>query len=310
MGKTQLEICFDSNKLILTEGAVGQRMEHEFSLKPDADIMYASLIYSAEGRDALAAIYRSYLQAAEDYRLPILLMTNTRRANKDRVLRSEYRDKNMMRDYACFLRELASDYTCPVFIGGMMGCKGDAYSGSEGLSTDEAIEYHSWQRNMFDTDSIDFLFAGIMPALPEALGMAEVMEESKLPYIISLMINEHGTLLDGNTIHEAISVIDTHTEANPLCYMTNCVHPAILRSALSQPENRTEAVRARFCGIQANAACLSLQELDNSCALKTSDAKELAEEFRLLHRDFPLKIYGGCCGTDESHIREMIKVLQ
>ena len=38
--------------------------------------------------------------------------------------------------------------------------------------------------------------------------------------------------------------------------------------------------------------------------------KELAEEFRLLHRDFPLKIYGGCCGTDESHIREMIKVLQ
>ena len=96
MGKTQLEICFDSNKLILTEGAVGQRIEHEFSLKPDADIMYASLIYSAEGRDALAAIYRSYLQAAEDYRLPILLMTNTRRANKDRVLRSEYRDKNIM----------------------------------------------------------------------------------------------------------------------------------------------------------------------------------------------------------------------
>lgn len=69
-------------------------------------------------------------------------------------------------------------------------------------------------------------------------------------------------------------------------------------------------MRARFCGIQANAACLSLQELDNSCALKTSDAKELAEEFRLLHRDFPLKIYGGCCGTDDSHIREMIKVLQ
>ena len=28
------------------------------------------------------------------------------RANKDRVLRSEYRDKNMMRDYACFLREM------------------------------------------------------------------------------------------------------------------------------------------------------------------------------------------------------------
>ncbi len=104
-------------------------------------------------------------------------------------------------------------------------------------------------------------------------------------------------------------MIDTHTEPKPLCYMTNCVHPAILRSALSQPENRTEACEgALLAAYRLNAACLSLQELDNSCALKTSDAKELAEEFRLLHRDFPLKIYGGCCGTDESHIREMIKV--
>ena len=32
-------------------------------------------------------------------------------------------------------------------------------------------------------------------------GMAEVMEESKLPYIISLMINERGTLLDLSLIH-------------------------------------------------------------------------------------------------------------
>lgn len=62
MGKTQLELCFDSNKLILTEGAVGQRIEHEFSLKPDADIMYASLIIPPKGamlwRQSIGAICR------------------------------------------------------------------------------------------------------------------------------------------------------------------------------------------------------------------------------------------------------------
>ena len=302
MIKKSLENCFNSNKLILTEGAVGQRIECEFPLKPDADIMYAALIYDPAGRDALTAIYRSYLQVAEDYGLPILLLTNTRRVNKERFLRSRFKDKNVMRDYSVFLKELSTEYACETFIGGMMGCRGDAYSGSEGMSTNEAIEYHSWQMNMFDTQSIDFLFAGIMPTLPEAIGMAKVMETLSLPYIISLMISHNGTLLDGNTIHNAIEMIDAETQINPLCYMTNCVHPTILKQALSQKANQTELVRTRFCGIQANAACISPQELDSSKSLRTTTAKELAEDFSSLHASFPLKIYGGCCGTDDSHI--------
>lgn len=302
--------CFNTKPLILTEGAVGQRLEREFLLKPDADIMYAPLIYNTAGRRALSAIYRSYLQIAQDYQLPILLMTNTRRANKERVSSSKYLHKSVMSDYANFLNNLAAEYTCEAFIGGMMGCRGDAYSALEGMSTKEAIEYHSWQLNQFNLNHIDFLFAGIMPTLPEALGMAKVMEASKLPYIISLMINQKGTLLDGNTIHNAISYIDAQTHTNPLCYMTNCVHPSILKKALLQNTNQTELVKKRFCGIQANAAYLSPQELDHSSSLKTTSAIALSEEFFSLHKAFPLKIYGGCCGTDDSHIIEMVKRLK
>ena len=307
MIKRSLENCFNTKQLILTEGAVGQRIEREFSLKPDEDIMYAPLIYDPIGRDALATIYRSYLKVAEDNNLPILLFTNTRRANRDRVLRSRHSNRNMMRDYADFLRELAAEYSCETFIGGQMGCRGDAFSGKEGMSTDEAVEYHSWQLNMFNMQRIDFLFAGIMPALPEAIGMAKVMETSRLPYIISLMISRDGMLLDGTTIHDAIANIDAETKTKPLCYITNCVHPIVLKEALSQKANQTELVRTRFCGIQANAACLSPKELDNSDSLKTTTAKELAEEFSLLHASFPMKIYGGCCGTDDSHIIQMIE---
>ncbi len=309
MTKTRLEQCFENNSLILTEGGVGQRLEKEYSLKPDADIMYASLIYDSIGRSALTAIYRSYLQVAQDYHLPILLLTNTRRANMDRVLRSKFKDRNMMRDYAVFLRELASMYTCETFIGGMMGCRGNAYCGTEGMSTNEAIHFHTWQMNMFDLDTIDFLFAGIMPTLPETIGMAHVMEKSNLPYIISLMVKQNGTILDGTAIHDVISYTDTATQRNPLCYMTNCVHPSILKEALMQKINQTELVKKRFCGIQANASSLSLKQLDNSAILHTSAAKELAKEFSLLHDSFPLKIFGGCCGTDESHIIELIKQL-
>lgn len=308
--ETKFEKCFNSQSLILTEGAVGQRIEREFMLKPDADVMYAGLIYDTAGRKALTSIYSSYLLLAQQNNLPILLFTNTRRANKDRVLRSKYKNKNLMADYAYFLRELAAQYSCEAYIGGMMGCRGDAYSGNEGMETSEAEEFHLWQMRKFEQASIDFLIAGIMPALAESTGMARVMEKSTLPYIISLMINPGGTLLDGTFIHNAIQHIDGSTNKNPLCYITNCVHPSVLKKALMQKENSTELVRSRFCGIQANAASLAPHELDGSQILKTTLPKELAKEFYMLHDLFPMKIYGGCCGTDESHISELIKILK
>ena len=201
---------------------------------------------------------------------------------------------------------MAAGYNCDTFIGGMMGCRGDAYSGTEGMGTKEAVQYHMWQMEMFDPQSVDFFFAGIMPTLPEAIGMAQVMQTAGLPYIISLMINRSGQLPDGTTIHNAICAIDAATQRRPLCYMTNCVHPTILKEALAQPVNQTQLIKTRFCGIQANASALSAKQLDNSEHLQTTDAKQLAKDFALLHSAFPLKIYGGCCGTDDTHIAEMI----
>jgi len=305
--KNNFVSCFQTSQLILTEGAVGQRIEHEFALEPDRDILYAALLYSAEGRAALETIYRQYLQIAQDHRLPILLMTNTRRANQERVLRSAYQDKDIMRDYAGFLRGLAREYRCSAFVGGMMGCKGDAYSGDQGLSAEEAQRFHAWQASAFHNAPIDFLFAGIMPAKDEAVGMAKTMEQSGLPYIISLMVNRNGTILDGHSIHDVIQAIDGAVAQKPLCYMTNCVHPAILREALGKPFNNTELVKERFCGIQANAACVDPRELDHSAELKTTEAKALAHQFEQLHNDFPMKIMGGCCGTDHTHIEEIAR---
>jgi S-methylmethionine-dependent homocysteine/selenocysteine methylase len=305
MKKQSFINCFTNNLFILTEGAIGQRIEREFYIVPDKDIMYAGLIYNSKGRKALETLYRQYLQIAQDYALPIMLMTNTRRANKERVERSIFYNRNIMYDYTKFLYDLSQEYSCETYIGGMMGCRGDAYSGTEGLSIDEALEFHAWQANAFKLTKIDYMFAGIMPSLPEAIGMARTMEQLEHPYIISLMIDRNGKILDGHSIHEAIYEIDNATKQKPLCYMTNCVHPEILREVLGQTINRTALVRERFCGIQANASNLNASELELSMELKTSSATELAQQFMQLYEEFPIKIFGGCCGTDNAHIKEL-----
>jgi len=185
--------------------------------------------------------------------------------------------------------------------------RGDAYSGTEGLSTDNAIAFHSWQAEKFIGAPIDYMFAGIMPSKDEAIGIAKVMEQLEKPYIISLMINKAGTLLDGTTINNAIEAIDNATNIKPLCYMTNCIHPNILKEALLKPFNNTDIVKKRFYGIQANAAYFDPKNLDYSNELKTTTAAELTNHLEALHNVFPLKIIGGCCGTDDTHIEELAK---
>ena len=298
---------YERHPFILTEGAIGERMKHEYGLYPDTDIMFAALLYSFKGKAALEEIYRQYLSIAEKYEVPIMLMTNTRRANKERVHKSEYQKKSIMLDYALFLGDMIRNYNCQAYIGGLIGCKNDAYSGDCGLSYEEAIQFHSWQVDAFSEPSIDYFIAGILPSIEEAMGIATLLEKTNKPYFISFMINREGTLLDGTTIHDAIIAIDSITARKPLCYMSNCVHPIVLREALRKPVNVTQEVKKRFGGLQANASYMLPSVLDGSNSLFASDPVSLLDDIESVYTYLPLKIIGGCCGTDNRHIEEIAK---
>lgn len=196
-----------------------------------------------------------------------------------------------------------------MYIGGLLGCKGDAYTGKGALTMEQAETFHSWKIHLFKEGEVDFLYAGIMPALPEAMGMAMAIAETNIPYIISFAIQKDGKLIDGHTIDFAMRSIDDNVPRKPVGYMTNCVHPAILHEALSHPFNRTEVVHSRFIGIQANTSAQSYGELDSACDLKESFPIDLADDMIRLKRDHCLKIFGGCCGTAQKHMEGIAKRL-
>jgi len=302
--------CFNSAPFILTEGAIVERLKKEYGIKLDENIVHGGLIYNDKHADILKRIYKQYIDIAVKYHLPIMIMTPTRRANKERISRSIYCDKDIIGDNVGYLSEIRNSYKLhkdKIYIGGLMGCKGDAYKHEEALSTEESCEFHLWQAEQFKKAGVDYLFAGIMPALSEAIGMAKAMERTELPYIISFMIRNNGMLLDGTTINDAIKAIDEATYANPLCYMVNCIHPSILNKALSSSSNQTELVNMRFAGIQANASPLSPEELDNCCELKSDGPIQLVNAMEELRIYKQIKIFGGCCGTDNRHIEELAK---
>lgn len=300
--------CIQECPAILMEGALGERLKREYHISFDANIAMAGLIYEPKGAAALSELWNGYIDIARRYGLPFLATTPTRRANQERIALSHYSEE-VIKDNVRFLRSIQNKAGIAMYVGGLMGCRGDAYTAEGSLSEEDAYRFHTWTAARFLTAGVDLLYAGIMPSLPEAAGLARAASDTGLPYIISFTVQGNGRLIDGTPISTAIRYIDSVTENKPAVYMSNCVHPRILFHALSQPFNQIPLVRDRFRGIQANTSPLSYAELDRSLELQCSEPDALADEMTRLTEVADIKIWGGCCGTDDRHMECLARKL-
>ena len=97
--------CITSNSPILMEGALGERLKREYGLDINGNVAMADLIYNEKGRMALKRLWREYISIAHKYSLPFMATTPTRRANKERVVKSGY-DETIILDNEDFLRRI------------------------------------------------------------------------------------------------------------------------------------------------------------------------------------------------------------
>jgi len=298
----------DESALIMTEGAVVERLRREFSVDLHPHIVHSGLIYDPEGKMILEKIYKQYISAVQKYDLPMLLFTPTRRANPERLSLAGYTGKDVNGDCFRFLSGIRAgygEYAKKIFIGGLMGCRGDAYKPDEALSVEDAYLFHKKQIRAFCNAGADFLCGTTLPAFSEALGMAKAMSDSEKPYILSFVIRPNGTLLDGTPLSQAISAIDSEVIQKPLCYLVNCVHPSVLKSAL-ESDHGSDFVLQRLLGIQANTSSKSPEELDGATELQADNMCTLIDTMALLHHEYGLKIMGGCCGTNDKYIERLV----
>jgi S-methylmethionine-dependent homocysteine/selenocysteine methylase len=296
---------------LLTEGAVAERLKSEARAELDPFLNHAGLIYDRPL--LLAGIYRQYVNIARRHDIPMMLMTPTRRVNFETIPRSKYPGRDLIADAARFLNGIRSEsgpFSRKIYLGGLLGCQGDAYRADGALGFSDAYAFHRLQVARFMRENLDFLFAGIMPAVDEAAGLAKAMAESGRPYIISFMIRKDGRLLDGTGIAEAIRRIDEETDPRPVGYMANCVHPLNLRLALENEINARAPQLRRFLGLQANASSRSPEELDRCGVLHQDDFDGMVKEMIFLKNHYGFKILGGCCGTNDVFIDKLARALR
>ncbi|NVN99414.1 MAG: homocysteine S-methyltransferase family protein [Geobacteraceae bacterium] len=299
---------FDNYPCILGEGAVIERLRRHSRLELDPYLVNSAFVYEAGKRAALESIYRQYLEIGRESGLPLLLSTPTWRASRERIEAAGYGGKDVNGDNARFLHELVKsygEYGKKVMVCGLMSCRGNAYLPAEALAVQEAQEFHCWQAGKLADSGVDFLFAATLPALSEATGLAHALAATGKPYSVSFVVRPEGTLLDGTPLKDAIAAIDASVNPRPFAYMINCTHASFARSALLHETNSSGIVRQRVMGLLANTAALTPEELDESDTLVEEEPVSFGASVAALHGELGLKVLGGCCGTDERHIRSL-----
>jgi len=292
------------NKLILTEAAIVEQLRRCPQINLHPQLLNAPFIYTSQGKKHLTDLYQSYLSIAIDADLPILLSTPTWRANEERGNATEIKPSINL-DAAKFMLEIKklqpARYQEKIKIGGLIGPKNDCYKPKQGLSIPTAQSFHQWQIDELVEGGVDFLIAQTLSSLDEAIGIAQAMANTGLPYIISFVIDKKGKLLDGHSLELATKKIDRIVQPNPLGYMVNCAYPSFLNA-----EQQPVKLFKRLIAFQANASSLDHTQLDGCNELQSNDIQEWGTEMLKLNQQYGIKILGGCCGTGTEHLKVLV----
>ena len=302
----RLEKAIAEHDFILTEAAVIETLRRLSKITLHPELVNALLIYDDLGRREIAKLINHFITLAKQVDVPIIVTTPTWRANRERLAAaSEERDVNA--DAVAFIKEIKESWGSwqeKIIIGGLMSCKNDCYLPEEGLSSAEAKTFHVWQSARLSAAGVDFLVAQTLPALPEAVGLARAMAATTTPYVISFVLNQAGQLLDGHSLLDAITKIDSVVEKPPLGYMINCAYPSFLKA-----EREPDAVLSRLLGFQANASSLDHDQLNEAENLQVDEVPDWGRHMVALNRNFKIQILGGCCGTGVEHLKYLTKHL-
>lgn len=269
------------------------------------------LLQHAEGRNALLKYYNPYLDIALKYKMNFILETPTWRANHDWGFKLGYSDQELHevnRNAVKFVRDLKHTAAngAHIALSGNIGPRGDGYVAENTMSPEQAKDYHLPQIRAFVQENVDLVTALTINYSDEGIGIVKAAQEVGVPVVISFTVETDGRLPGGEPLKDAIEKTDRLTGGYVSYYMINCAHPEHFSEVLQDEGDWKDRIR----GIRANASTKSHAELDESETLDTGDQVLLAEKYKEVSHLLPeLKVFGGCCGTDHSHLEKICNSL-
>ncbi len=270
-----------------------------------------TLLPDPKGREVLATYLRGFLGLAKTTGTGLILDSQTWKAHmhwaKD-LGASEEDLRQANHDSVAFISDLRNEFSAnekPILLSGLIGPRGDAYAPEEAVAADEAERYHAKQIGWLAETDVDMVTALTFTQSDEAIGVVRAAKKAGLPIVVSFTVETDGKLPTGQPLGEAIRAVDDATDQATAYFMVNCAHPDHFFHVLDD-----ETWTRRIHGIRCNASRQSHAELDACEVLDDGNPVELGGQYRVIKDRMPwLNVFGGCCGSDLRHVKQIAKAL-
>ena len=295
-------------RFYLSEGGTETEILYKYGFELPQFAMFP-LLDNSEAVSKMQGMYRNYLDIVAKHGLCALIGGLDYRASPDwgKLLGysaeglSEANHKSIN-----FLRAVANEYASDIpdiLIQGLIGPRGDAYERNLIITENEAEDYHSVQLTTLKEANVDLALAMTFNNIPESIGVARAAKRIGVPLAISLSLDSTSKLNSGPSLADAITTIDDETDQAPEFYLINCSHPLEYEPAIESGDwiNRVRGVRPNASKIEKIALC----QIGH---LEEGDPVELGRQCGDLARRYPhMDIWGGCCGTWDTHLDQIAK---
>jgi S-methylmethionine-dependent homocysteine/selenocysteine methylase len=294
----------------LTEGGQETEIMYKYGFDLPQFAMFP-LLDNPQAVTELRGMYVRYLDTAARHGMGVLIGGLDYRASPDWGALLGYSREalaDMQFRSIDFLRDVARPYegqVPAVLYAGILGPRGDAYETNHTITVDEAQEYHGAQLATLAEAGVDLVEAMTFNSLPEVVGLSRAAASVGLPLSVSFTLdNSTRRLMSGSTLKDAIESVDAQAGVDrPTFYGINCSHPLEFASVI-EPGEWFERVRV----LRPNAAMMDKISLCTLGHLESGDPVELGHLMGDLARRHPhIDIWGGCCGTWESHLDEIAR---
>lgn len=285
-----------ANQILILDGAMGTMVQ---SALPDhkgiADIL------NIEKPEVIRDIHRRYLEAGAD-----IISTNTFSSQRISMAECGYADRIRELNLAgvSIARKLADEYTAlnsrkPRFVAASIGPTA-LMASKEGDAARQTLreDYQEQAEAVIEGGADALLIETIFDVVSaetacEAAEAAMEKLEKRVELMLSMTINNDGRTFAGHTMEQLVDLADRY---NALSVGLNCSFGA--KNIVPFVEELASKT-SRMISVHPNAG------LPDSTGCYKETPESFASALKPLIESRTVNIIGGCCGTDERHIRQL-----
>ncbi len=271
---------------LILDGAMGSLLQQK-GLKPDKSSWMTLANFNHP--ELVREIHTEYIEAGAD-----IITTNTFRTNpislKDKsIINKDKIVKNTVK-LAIEARGKSN-----VFIAGSNAPAEDCYQKERTISASELIYNHQHHINQLYSAGVDFILNETQSHFDEINIICEYCYKEKIPFVVSLFIDEKLKLLSGEDIDFATKYISDYS---PLAIGINCISPKIFEKYFFKKSFDYN------WGIYLNCGSGNLSDNKIECGI--TPHVYITEIKKILSKN--PSFVGACCGSNPNHIKELFNL--